>query len=76
MSWKLDGMIEAGVYPIVLVRREWFLEKGRKHPQLKIVRRPLPMTLAFAMTSHAAQGQTFSKGAIVDLCIGGSSSTM
>ena len=34
------------------------------------------MTPAFAMTSHAAQGQTFSKGAIVDLCIGGSSSTM
>ena len=28
------------------------------------------------MTSHAAQGQTFSSGAIVDLCIGGSSSTM
>ena len=76
MSWKLDGMIEAGVYPIVPVRREWFLDKGRKHPQLKIVRRQLPMTPAFAMTSHAAQGQTFSKGAIVDLCIGGSSSTM
>ena len=34
------------------------------------------MTPAFAMTLHAAQGQTFSKGAIVDLCIGGSSSTM
>ena len=34
------------------------------------------MTPALAMTSHAAQGQTFSKGAIVDLCIGGSSSTM
>ena len=43
---------------------------------MKIVRRQLPMTPAFAMTSHAAQGQTFSKGAIVDLCIGGSSSTM
>ena len=28
------------------------------------------------MTSHSAQGQTFSTGAIVDLCIGGSSSTM
>ena len=69
-------MIEAGVYLIVPVRREWFLDKGRKHPQLKIVRRQLPMTPAFAMTSHAAQGQTFSKGAIVDFCIGGSSSTM
>ena len=28
------------------------------------------------MTSHAAQGQTFCQGAIVDLKIGGSSSTM
>ena len=28
------------------------------------------------MTSHSSQGQTFSKGAAVDLCIGGSSSTM
>ena len=28
------------------------------------------------MTAHAAQGPTFSKGAIVDLNIGGSSSAM
>ena len=28
------------------------------------------MAPAFAMTSHAAQGQTLRKGAIVDLCIG------
>ena len=28
------------------------------------------------MTAHAAQGQTFSKGAIVDLNIGGSRSAM
>ena len=28
------------------------------------------------MTAHAAQGQTFSRGAIVDLKIGGSASTM
>ena len=34
------------------------------------------MTPAWAMTSHAAQGQTFNRGAIVDLKIGGSSSTM
>ena len=31
---------------------------------------------AFAMTAHAAQGQTFSRGAIVDPKIGGSASTM
>ena len=31
---------------------------------------------AFGMTAHSSQGQTFSNGAIVDLCIGGSSSIM
>ena len=31
---------------------------------------------AFAMTAHAAQGQTFDNGAIVDLRLGGSSSAM
>ena len=76
LSWQLPGMQEPGVYPIVPVRRDWFLDKGRLHPQLKIRRRQLPLTPAFAMTAHAAQGQTFSKGAIVDLNIGGSSSTM
>ena len=43
---------------------------------LNISTRQLPLTPAFAMTSHAAQGQTYSKGAIVDLKIGGSSSAM
>ena len=54
----------------------WFLDKGRQHAMLKISRRQLPLTPAFAMTSHAAQGQICSKGAIVDLKIGGSSSAM
>ena len=34
------------------------------------------MTPAFAMTAYASQGQTFKNGVIVDLNIGGSSSTM
>ena len=69
-------MKEPGVYPIVPVKRDWLLDKGRLHSQLQIRRHQLPLTPAFAMTAHAAQGQTFSKGAIVDLNIGGSSSTM
>ena len=69
-------MTEAGLYLIVPVKRGWFLDKGRLHPQLRIRRHQLPLTPAFAMTAHAAQGQTFSKGAIVDLNIGGRSSTM
>ena len=69
-------MSEPGLYPTVPVTREWFLDKGRLHLQLKSKRKQLPLTPAFAMTAHAAQGQTFSKGAIVDLNIGGSSSAM
>ena len=71
-------MAEPRVYPIVPVKRDWYLDKGRLHPQLRINRRKLPLTPAFAMTAHvhAAQGQAFSKGAIVDLKIGGSSITM
>ena len=43
---------------------------------LRITRTQLPLMLAFAMTAHSAQGQTFSDGAIVDLRLGGSSSAM
>ena len=50
--------------------------KGRTYRVLRINRRQLPLTPAWAMTSFAAQGQTFSQSAIVDLKIGGSSSIM
>ena len=69
-------MTKNGIYPIIPRTREWYLDKGRMHPQLKIKRRQFPLAPAFGMTSHSVQGQTFSNGAIVDLCIGGSSSTM
>ena len=75
-KWKLPGIDKPGVYPIVPVRREWYLDRGRKYPVLRIRRRQLPLTPAFAMTAHAAQGQTFRRGVIVDLNIGGNSSTM
>ena len=75
-SWQIDGVKKRGVYPIVPKSKDWFLDKGREYPQLKIHRRQLPLAPAFGMTAHSAQGQTFSGGAIVDLCIGGSSSTM
>ena len=75
-NWRIDGMTKNGIYPIVPRPRKWYLDKGRVHPQLKITRRQCPLAPAFGMTSHSAQGQTFSNGAIVDLCIGGSSSTM
>ena len=59
-DWRIDGMIKNSIYPIVPRSREWYLDKGKKYPQLKIKRRQLPLALAFGMTSHSAQGQTFS----------------
>ena len=53
-DWTLDGMPEAGLYPIVPVKRDWFLDKGRLHPQVKIRREQLPLMPAVAMTAHAA----------------------
>ncbi len=53
--WALE---EEGLYPIKPKRGAWFLDKGRKHPVLKISRQQLPLAPAFAMTAHAAQGQT------------------
>jgi hypothetical protein len=70
VDWQLPGLEEKGLYPIVAKKSPWFLDKARMHPVLKIKRRQLPLAPAFAMTSHAAQGQTLKKGAIVDLCIG------
>ena len=76
LDWKLEGMSECGLYPIVPIKRDWFLDKGRLHPMLRITRTQLPLMPAFAMTAHSAQGQTFSNGAIVDLRLGGSSTAM
>ena len=76
LDWTLPGLSESGVYPTVPIKTYWFLDKGRLHPILQIKRQQLPLTPAFAMTAHAAQGQTVSRGAIVDVHIGGSSSAM
>ena len=54
----------------LLEKSAWYLDKGRKHPILKITRFQLPLAPAFAMTFHASQGQTFKKGTIVDMRIG------
>ena len=68
-SWTLDGTAEHGLYPICPKKSTWFLDKGRQYPKLKIHRQQLPLAPAFAITAHAAQGQTL-KAAIVDLQIG------
>ena len=72
-TWKLPSLEEPGLYPIKPKNGTWFLDKGRKHPVLKITRRQLPLAPAFAITAHAAQGQTL-KAAIIDLQIGNGTS--
>ena len=68
-KWTLPGLTEPGLYPVTSRKGSWWLDKGRKHPVLKITRRQLPLAPAFAMTAHAAQGQK-QPAAIVDLQIG------
>jgi hypothetical protein len=67
-KWILKGMKEAGVYPIRPVKQDWYLDKNRPVPRLKIKRRQVPLAPGFAMTAHASQGQTL-ETAIVDLRI-------
>jgi len=70
VAWKLPGLKEPGLYPIEEKKKSWYLDKGRKHPVLKIKRRQIPLAPAFAMTAHASQGQTLKNGAVVDLRLG------
>lgn len=65
-TWKLNGIDEPGVYPIQPARREWYLDKNRKPKVLKVIRRQLPLTPAFAMTAHASQGKTL-RAVLLDL---------
>lgn len=62
VEWKLPGLEEFGLYPIVCKKGTWFLDRGRQNPRLRITRSQLPLAPAFAMTAHAAQGQTLKGG--------------
>ena len=57
-EWKLDGVEMAGVYPILPKQKDWYLDARRDYPVLKIKRRQIPLTPAYAMTAHASQGKT------------------
>ena len=64
LSWRMPDLSENGVYPVVPVKRTWFLSEGKRY---RIIRKQLPLKPAFAINAHAAQGQTYSQGVIVDL---------
>ncbi|CAK0819674.1 unnamed protein product, partial [Prorocentrum cordatum] len=75
-KWTIGGLRTPGLHPVVPQKEEWFVDKGRPHPRLKVKRRQFPLAPAFGVTAHAAQGQTFKEGVIVDLSIGGGTSPL
>jgi len=44
-TWQLPGTSEQGIYPLVPIKRNWFLDKGRQYPLLGIQRRQIPLVL-------------------------------
>ena len=74
-TWTLPSCREQGVYPVVPKNADWYVDKGRKNPSLRVKRRQLPLAPAFAITAHASQGQTL-KAAIVDLMLGKGTSSI
>ena len=68
-AWKLDGIDEAGVYPIRPVTEDWYLDARRSPSVLKIKRRQVPLSPAYAMTAHSSQGKTLA-AVLLDLNVG------
>ncbi|CAK0825765.1 unnamed protein product [Prorocentrum cordatum] len=75
-KWTIPGLRTPGLHPVSPQRKDWFVDKGRPYPRLKVKRRQFPLAPAFGVTAHSAQGQTFKQGIIVDLRIGGGTSPL
>ena len=69
-TWVIDGLQQANVYPVSPQRKQWHLDKHRQRPVLRVTRRQYPLAPAFAVTAHAAQGQTAKGQIVADLHIG------
>ena len=69
-TWVIDGLQQANVYPVSPQRKQWHLDKHRQRPVLRVTRRQYPLAPAFAITAHAAQGQTAKGQVVADLHIG------
>ena len=50
-------------------RQAWHLDKGRRRPVLRVTRQQFPLAPGFATTAHAAQGQTYAEGVVMDMHI-------
>eukprot|EP00434_Breviolum_minutum_P017382 symbB.v1.2.015349.t1/scaffold1094.1/size138377/14 len=69
-TWAIDGLQETNVYPVSPQRKQWHLDKHRQRPVLRVTRKQYPLAPAFAVTAHAAQGQTAKEKIVADLHIG------
>ena len=66
-AWR--GCCTTTFSPVTALRRQWFLDRGRKNPRLRITRLQFPLAPGFAITAHVAQGQTLRDGVIADFNI-------
>ena len=76
VALQIEGTSEPGLYPIILATGYWNVDRQRQQILFKTQRIQLPFGPVVSMTAHASQGQTFAGRAIVDLRLGGSSSSM
>ena len=68
-SWIIDGIDEAGVYPIRPCKSDWYLDQRCAKPKLNVKRYQLPLAPAYSIAAHGSQGQTL-RAAMLDLAIG------
>ena len=67
-EWKIDGMSENGVYPIVPVKNGWeFGKKGRMKNRMAVTRQQFALAPAYAITAYSVQGMTL-LFAVVNIC--------
>ena len=66
-AWILEGMCEAGTYPVKVAKKTWFVDENRMCPVLRVSRTQTPVGPDYARTAYSTQGLTLD-AAIVDLC--------
>ena len=58
-KWQIEGTPEPGIYPITVIKRNWYLDKGRKYPQLAVQRLQLPLALGAGKYTYTDRQYTY-----------------
>ena len=64
-SWLVEGMAEAGAYPVTPIKKYWHVDPQGK--TLKVRRTQQPVAPDYTRTAYNSQGMTLA-AAVVDLC--------